>query len=85
MADTKRGGQRGKDERRNYLIVGPKGGVTVVSGKTGETTTLSQSQADRVLELVRARQQLGADITKLLEKLGVIVNPKGTIHLEEDD
>lgn len=85
MANKKRKGRRGKDDRLNYVIVGPKGAVTVVSGKTGKTTTLSKSKADKVLDLVRARQQLGTDITSLLQELGVVVNPKGTIHLEEGE
>ena len=81
----KRKQRQGKGDLPNYLIVGPKGGVTVVSGKTGKTTTLSKGKAERVLDLVRARQQLGTDISKLLAASGVIVNPKGTIHLEEAD
>jgi len=84
VTDTKRRAKRRKGIGRNYLIVRPKGGITVVSGKTGEITTLSKAQADRVLDLVRARQQLGNDITNLLKKLGVIVAPAGTVNIEEE-
>jgi len=80
VANTKRKQTLG----RNFVIIGPKGGVTVVSGKSGKTTELSKSQAAGVLELIRARQQLGNDITQLLDKLGVIVGPKGTVHIPDE-
>jgi hypothetical protein len=82
MAKAKRAKARTKSNKPNYVIIGKGGHILVVSGATGEITTLGKAQSGEVLELVRARQALGKRLAALLSRKGFALTDEVVIDLE---
>jgi hypothetical protein len=82
MKKTKATKRRTGKGQANYVIVGKRGQIHVVSGSTGKITTLDKARADRVLALVRARQQIGRELASLLNRQGFVVADQVVIDIE---
>jgi hypothetical protein len=66
----------------NYLIVGRDGTLLLASGSTGKIRALDPNETKQVLPLLRQRQQLGRQLTQLLEKAGFALADDIVVDLE---
>lgn len=66
----------------NYLIVGRDGTLLLASGSTGKIRALDPDETKQVLPLLRQRQQLGRQLTELLEKSGFSLADDIVVDLE---
>lgn len=66
----------------NYLIVGRDGTLLLTSGSTGKIRALDPDETKQVLPLLRRRQQLGRQLTELLEKAGFALADDIVVDLE---
>ena len=82
MIKTRQTKRRTKGRRPSYVIIGKGGQVLVVSGVTGQISELDKGQSSDVLELVRARQQIGKKLGALLNRKGFVLADEVVIDLE---
>ncbi|HWZ74424.1 MAG TPA: hypothetical protein VN326_23475 [Casimicrobiaceae bacterium] len=82
VAKTAKTRSRKRARGTNYLIVGRDGTLLLASGSTGKIRALDPNETKQVLPLLRQRQQLGRQLTELLEKAGFALADDIVVDLE---
>jgi hypothetical protein len=82
MIKTKPIKRKAKAGKPNYIIIGKGGNILVVSGATGQISTLDKARSEEVLELVRQRQKIGRQLAAILSDKGFVLTDEVVIDIE---
>lgn len=64
---------RSAGDSPNYLLVGSDGRLVLRSGRTGEILDIDPALRPQIEALMQKRQQVGIELSKLLEEHGLVV------------